>query len=147
MSALEVPIVVVVIGEGGSGGALGIGFGDEIMMFEYSYYSVCSPEACATILWKDSKQAAEASEALSLTAPDLKELGIIDKIINEPRGGAHKSKNKAAAILKKQLLITVKELQKVPTEKLINNRYKKFRTLGEFSTEKSNKVFNNAQSS
>ena len=138
MSDLKVPIITIVIGEGGSGGALGIGLGDKIMMFEYSYYSVCSPEACAAILWKDSEEASEAAKALSLTSRDLLELGIIDKIIKEPVGGAHKDPDKAAKILKDEILSAINELQEINKDKLIEKRYNKFRKIGEYQREDKN---------
>ena len=132
MSDLKVPIITIVIGEGGSGGALGIGLGDKIMMFEYSYYSVCSPEACAAILWKDSEEADEAAKALSLTSKDLMDLGIVDKIIEEPVGGAHKDPEQAAQILKNEILSAINDLTDIDTEKLIQQRYNKFRKIGEY---------------
>jgi len=136
MSDLEVPIITIVIGEGGSGGALGIGVGDKIMMFEYSYYSVCSPEACAAILWKDSDEASEAAKALSLTSKDLFELNIIDKIIKEPVGGAHKDPDKAAKILKNEILSAIKEFKDIEKDNLIEKRYNKFRKIGEYKRNK-----------
>lgn len=131
MSALEVPIIVIITGEGGSGGALGIGLGDKVMMMEYSYYSVSSPEACAAILWKDSDQAGEAAEALNLTAPDLKELKVIDKIIREPVGGAHKDAEKAAKILKAEIINAINDLQTLSVSELVDKRYDKFRNMGQ----------------
>ena len=133
MSTLTVPIIVIVVGEGGSGGALGIGLGDKVMMLEYSYYSVSSPEACAAILWKDSDRAGAAADALNITANALKKLGLIDQIIKEPIGGAHKNPEKAAELLKKAILKNLKELNKYDTSKLIENRYNKYRAIGEFS--------------
>ena len=147
MSDLNVPIIVVIIGEGGSGGALGIGLGDHVMMFEYSYYSVCSPEACAAILWKDAEQAPAASDALSLTASDLERLNIIDKIIEEPKGGAHKNKDKAASILREKLINTINELNDISKEELLRKRYEKFRSLGEFSIEELNEKLKDAKTS
>ncbi|MFW6022918.1 MAG: acetyl-CoA carboxylase carboxyltransferase subunit alpha [Halanaerobiaceae bacterium] len=133
MSSLKVPIIVIIVGEGGSGGALGIGLGDSIMMLEYSYYSVSSPEACAAILWKDAAKSGEAAEALKITAKSLKSLGLIDHIIKEPAGGAHKNPQMAAELLKKAILENYEELKKLSTEDLINERYMKFRQMGEFS--------------
>ncbi len=130
MSDLKVPIIVVVIGEGGSGGALGIGLGDEILAFEYSYYSVSSPEACAAILWKDADRAAEAARALKITATDLLEYGIIERIIKEPMGGAHKNPEKAASILKKELLNSINEFKKLSVNELLKKRHLKFRQIG-----------------
>lgn len=133
MSALKVPIVVIVVGEGGSGGALGIGLGDRIMMLEYSYYSVSTPEACAAILWKDSEKAAEAAEALQITAKSLSALGLIDRIIKEPAGGAHKDSKEAGRLVKKAILETMNELNNLSSEELIKRRYNKFRQIGEFT--------------
>ncbi len=142
MSDLAVPIIVIIIGEGGSGGAIGIGLGDKVMMMEYSYYSVSTPEACAAILWKDSSKAPEAAEAMSITAPDLLKLGIVDKIIKEPRGGAHKNHGKAASMLKKEILHSINELSSLHREELLQRRYDKYRKIGSFTDK-----FNNAQSS
>ena len=151
MSDLKVPIITIVIGEGGSGGALGIGLGDKIMMFEYSYYSVCSPEACAAILWKDAEKAPEAAKALSLTSKDLFELNIIDKIIEEPIGGAHKDPDKAAEILKSEILSSIMELKNVSENELIKKRYNKFRKIGEYNKKnnitQTNNNYNNSKSS
>ncbi|MFW5985292.1 MAG: acetyl-CoA carboxylase carboxyltransferase subunit alpha [Halanaerobiaceae bacterium] len=131
MSALQVPIIVIIIGEGGSGGALGIGLGDKVMMMEFSYYSVSSPEACAAILWKDSDKAEEAAEALKLTARDLKELEIIDEIIREPAGGAHKNPEKAAKILKYEIVTAINDLRSQAINELLEKRYQKFRNMGQ----------------
>ena len=138
MSALETPIIVIIIGEGGSGGALGIGLGDLNLMMEYSYYSVSSPEACAAILWKDANQAEEAASALKLTAPDLLKLDIIDKIIKEPPGGAHKNSELAAKILKAEITQAIQQLNNYSVEKLLRKRYQKYRNLGEYSVNSSN---------
>lgn len=138
MSDLKVPILVIIIGEGGSGGALGIGLGDRIMMLEYSYYSVSSPEACAAILWKDSAKAGEAAQALNLTSSDLKQLGIVDRIIKEPAGGAHKDPEKQAKIIKKVVFEELNQLNKLSREALIEQRYHKYRKLGEFASKKKN---------
>ena len=131
MIDLTVPIIVVVIGEGGSGGALGIGVGDKILMLEYTYYSVCSPEACAAILWEDSDQAETAAKALNLTAKDLLELEIIDDIIAEPPGGAHRDYERSAKLLKNELLKEIKELQELSQDELLDLRYNKFRKMGQ----------------
>lgn len=151
MSDLKVPIITIVVGEGGSGGALGIGLGDKIMMFEYSYYSVCSPEACAAILWKDAEKASEAARALSLTADNLAKMGIIDKIIKEPVGGAHKDLDKAADILKSEILSSIMELKNIDTRELIEKRYRKFRKIGEYNKKdystKTNIDYTNSKSS
>ncbi len=147
MSALEVPIIVAVVGEGGSGGALGIGVGDEIMMFEYSYYSVSSPEACAAILWKDADKADKAAAALTITSSALKKLGIIDTIIPEPPGGAHKNPEKAAQLLKKELNRSLTHLSKLSVQELKERRYNKYRKIGEMTVNKLKKSINKAQSS
>lgn len=130
MSRLPVPIIILIIGEGASGGALGIGIGDRILMMEYSWYSVISPEGCAAILWRDAAKAPEAAEAMKVTAPDLLELEIVDKIIPEPKGGAHRDYDLAAEIVKKELLLNLKELIKIPTEKLLTERMEKFSRMG-----------------
>jgi acetyl-CoA carboxylase carboxyl transferase subunit alpha len=132
MFKLEVPIISIVIGEGGSGGALGIGVADRLLMFEHSVYTVASPEACAAILWKDAKKSERASEALKITAPDLKGLGIIDCILQEPLGGAHGDPLKTAAILKQALLEILEELSQVTPQELRALRYQKFRKIGMF---------------
>lgn len=133
MSMLKVPVIVVVIGEGGSGGALGIGIGDRVYMLEYATYSVCPPEACAAILWKDRSKAAEAAKALALTSSDLLKLGIIDKIIPEPLGGAHRQVREMAEKIKEYILKGLNELRIVDTGALLKLRYEKFRRLGIFN--------------
>lgn len=132
MFGLRVPIIIVVIGEGGSGGALGIGVGDKILIMQYAYYSVISPEGCAAILWRDSKMAPLAAEALKLSSSDLLSLGIVDEIIPEPEGGAHRNYNKAAENLKSVLIKHIDELSKISTSELLDRRYKKFRDIGVF---------------
>ena len=132
MASLEVPIICVVIGEGGSGGALGIGVGDRVAILEHAYYSVISPEGCAGILWKSAEFKADAARALRMRAWDLKEFGVIDKVIDEPRGGAHRDPRLMAARLKTYLERTLKELGSLPIEKLVENRYEKFRRMGAF---------------
>ncbi|NNE92130.1 MAG: acetyl-CoA carboxylase carboxyltransferase subunit alpha [Verrucomicrobiales bacterium] len=132
MMLIEVPIISVVIGEGGSGGALGIGVADRVLMLENAYYSVISPEGCAAILWKDRKYAPEAAEALRITASHLEELGIIDEVIPEPLGGAHHDHVGAATALKKSVRKHLSELEKIPTDQLLEERYQKFRKFGEF---------------
>jgi len=132
MAVLEVPIVVVIIGEGASGGALGIGLGDRILMLEYAWYSVISPEGCAAILWRDAAKAADAAEALKVTSHDVLELGIIDQIIPEPAGGAHNDHEKTAESLKIEILKSINELEKLSTEELIEQRIKKYRVMGVF---------------
>jgi len=130
MSQIRVPILVVIIGEGGSGGALGIGVGDRILILENAYYSVISPEGCAAILWKDASKAAEAAEALKLTAQDLLELGIVDEIIKEPLGGAHVNPQETANNLKETILRHMQQILNLPIETLLKLRYDKFRRIG-----------------
>jgi acetyl-CoA carboxylase carboxyl transferase subunit alpha len=130
MSQLSTPIVSVVIGEGGSGGALGIGVADRVAMLEHAYYSVISPEGCATILWKGSEHAPRAAEALKMTSRDLLRLGAIDEVIPEPLGGAHRSHREAAASLKSYLLRALRELTDLPRDALLQRRYDKFRRIG-----------------
>ncbi|HJR14732.1 MAG TPA: acetyl-CoA carboxylase carboxyl transferase subunit alpha [Rhodanobacteraceae bacterium] len=130
MAELKVPIVCTVIGEGGSGGALAIGVGDRVNMLQYSTYSVISPEGCASILWKNAGRARDAAEALGLTAPRLKELGLIDKIIREPTGGAHRSPRSMAIRLKAVLLNQLEELQALPIDALLQQRYQRLRGYG-----------------
>jgi len=131
MTTLKVPIVVVVIGEGGSGGALGIGIGDRVYVMENAYYSVISPEGCAAILWKDRLKAPDAAEVLKLTAKDLIGLGIIDGEIPEPLGGAHRDPEETAQSLKKCLKKALKELKGISIDKLLEERYEKFRNMGD----------------
>ena len=131
-SLLKTPIVVVVTGEGGSGGALAIAVGDRILMLENAVYSVISPEGCAGILWRDGAKAPEAAEALKITAADLKRLGAIDEIVPEPAGGAQTNHKATALAVKKAVLAALKELAKVPLDKLVEARYAKFRAMGNF---------------
>lgn len=133
MFKLKVPIIVIVIGEGGSGGALGIGIGDRVCVLENAYYSVISPEGCAAILWKDRKKAAEAATVLKLTADELLKLGVIDEIIKEPLGGAHRDPEQAAKNIKATIKKYLAELKPISKEKLIDLRYEKFRKMGVFS--------------
>ncbi len=130
MAKLEVPIVSVVIGEGGSGGALALGVADRVLMLENAVYSVISPEGCASILWKDSAQAPKAAEALKLTAPRLKDLGVIDAVIPEPLGGAHTDWDAAAAALKEAVCEAFGELSDLDAETLVEQRYQKFARMG-----------------
>lgn len=130
MSHLKVPIINVVIGEGASGGALGIGVGDRILMLENGWYSVISPEGCAAILWRDSAHASKAAEAMKVAANDLIELAIIDEIVKEPTGGAHTDYDQAAENVKAAILRNLKELLKIPTQKLIDQRIAKFSKMG-----------------
>ncbi|MDD5746119.1 MAG: acetyl-CoA carboxylase carboxyltransferase subunit alpha [Candidatus Omnitrophica bacterium] len=130
MAQLTVPIVVVVIGEGGSGGALGIGVGDWICMLENAYYSVISPEGCAAILWRSRVHAPEAAEALKITAPDLLKFGIVDEMVPEPLGGAHRDYKQTAAALKATLKKSLAALKDIPSAELVQKRYDKFRRIG-----------------
>ena len=132
MAALRVPVVCTIIGEGGSGGALAIAVGDVTYMLQYSTYSVISPEGCAAILWKDSTRASEAAEALSITAPKLKALGLIDKILTEPLGGAHRDPQAMAMTLKKSIADSLKSLAEKSPEKLVQDRQKKLLEIGKF---------------
>ncbi|WP_425397750.1 acetyl-CoA carboxylase carboxyltransferase subunit alpha [Aeoliella sp.] len=135
MSRLETPIICVVIGEGGSGGALGIGVGDRVAVLEFSYYSVISPEGCAGILWKSHDYAENAAKALKLTSRHLERLGAIDDVIEEPTGGAHRDHYQMAARLKMYLVKTLRELAELPAEELLAQRYDKFRKIGMFLEE------------
>ncbi len=134
MSHLPVPILVIVIGEGASGGALGIGVGDRLLMMENAWYSVISPEGCAAILWRDSGKANLAAEAMKVTSADLLDMKILDAIIPEPPGGAHRNVDKAAEILKATILQELKELKNIPIDELIQRRVEKFGRMG-FYTE------------
>ncbi|MDH4223274.1 MAG: acetyl-CoA carboxylase carboxyltransferase subunit alpha [candidate division Zixibacteria bacterium] len=135
MSRLKVPIIISVVGEGASGGALGIGIGDRVLMLENSWYSVISPEGCAAILWRDSSRASQAAEALRLTAFDLIELKVIDRIIPEPLGGAHRNNKESADILKREILKDIEELSLFSVEELRRKRIEKFRNMGVFLKE------------
>lgn len=135
MSELTVPIVVAIIGEGGSGGALGIGVGDRILMLEYSIYSVIPPEGCASILWRDVERKKEAAAALKLTAQDALRLGVIDEILPEPLGGAHRNATKMAEDLKKAIVHHLDELTILSREELLVKRFEKFRHIGSWTTE------------
>ncbi len=134
MVDLTVPIVVVVIGEGGSGGALGIGVGDRVYVMQNAYYSVISPEGCAAILWKDTARSPEAAEALKLTAEDLLKLGVIDDMIKEPLGGAHRDFEKAAEQVRETINQALKELKEISRKELPEKRYQKFRQMGIYGT-------------
>jgi acetyl-CoA carboxylase carboxyl transferase subunit alpha len=133
MSRLKVPVIVVIIGEGASGGALGIGVGDRILMLENCWYSVISPESCSSILWRSWDYKEQAAEALKLTAPDLLEQKIIDRIIPEPLGGAHKDHQEAAKMLKSALIEELQQLVKIKPEKLFDNRLEKFGKMGAYT--------------
>ena len=136
MMQLKIPILAAVIGEGGSGGALGIGVADRVMILENAYYSVISPEACSAILWRDRRHAPEAAEALKLTAADLLKLGVVDEVVPEPQGGAHQDYDLAAANLGTALRQNLVKLLDVPAEQLLKKRYNKFRGLGTFAGSK-----------
>jgi len=133
MMDLRTPIVVAVIGEGGSGGALGVGVADRILMLENAYYSVISPEGCAAILWKHRKHAPEAAEAMKLTAEDLAGMSLIDEVVPEPKGGAHHDVRSAAGNLKAALISHIDELEALTDEEMLNARYEKFRQAGQWA--------------
>ncbi len=132
MSTLRVPIICTVIGEGGSGGALAIGVGDRVLMLQYSIYSVISPEGCASILWKSADKASEAAEAMGITAERLKSLGLIDGVLKEPLGGAHRDVDATAATIKKALLDNLARLERLSVDELLEARYKRFASFGSF---------------
>ncbi len=132
MSQLKTPIICIVIGEGGSGGALGIGVGDRIAVLQYAYYSVISPEGCAGILWKSHQYAPKAAEALKFTSQHLQQLGVIDDVIEEPLGGAHRDHHQMAARMKSYLLRTLTQLKSSSPDRLTETRYEKFRKMGVF---------------
>ena len=135
MSRLETPIICIVIGEGGSGGALGIGVGDRVAMLEHSYYSVISPEGCAGILWKSHEHAPKAADALKFTSKHLPGLGVVDDIITEPLGGAHRDHQQMAIQIKQYLLENLKQLKSYSVDDLLSQRYSKFRAMGKFLEE------------
>lgn len=130
MSKLNVPIIAIITGEGCSGGALGLGVADKVLILEHAYYTVISPEGCASILWRDASMTSTAAEALKITGPDLMQFNIVDGIINEPLGGAHTNYKAMGDELKKSILDTLKELKKYSPKELIENRYNKYRNLG-----------------
>jgi acetyl-CoA carboxylase carboxyl transferase subunit alpha len=136
MIRLHVPIIAAVIGEGGSGGALGIGVADRVLILENAYYSVISPEACSAILWRDRRHAAEAAEALKLTAQDLLKLDIVDEVVPEPEGGAHRNYDLIGRNLSDALGRNLAEISRVPIDELLKKRYEKFRRLGSFTGDK-----------
>ncbi len=137
MMGLRVPIIAAVVGEGGSGGALGIGVADRVLILENAYYSVISPEACSAILWRDRRHAAEAAEALKLTAQDLLKLKVVDEIVSEPEGGAHRDYDSVAENLGSALRGNLQHISKIPIDELLQKRYEKFRRLGIFTEGKS----------
>ena len=130
MASIATPIIAIVIGEGGSGGALGVGVADRVAVLENSYYSVISPEGCAAILWKDGSKAPQAAEALKLTGEDLLKMDIVDEVISEPLGGAHRDAQKTALNIKETILRYLRELELLDKEELLRLRYKKFRSIG-----------------
>ncbi len=134
MFTIQVPIICIVIGEGASGGALGVGIGDVVMTLEYAWYSVISPEGCAAILWRDAAKAPEAAEALKPTSDDLVELRIVDRVIPEPQGGAHTDPQVTADAMKKEILSALVELMSYPVELLLTKRLAKYRAMGEFES-------------
>ncbi|AHY59704.1 acetyl-CoA carboxylase carboxyltransferase subunit alpha [Stenotrophomonas rhizophila] len=134
MAELKVPVICTVIGEGGSGGALALGVGDRTVMLEYSVYSTITPEGCASILWKDAGKAKEAAEQLGMTAPRLKSLGLIDKMVREPTGGAHRNPNQMGKRLKAVLLNELDALQKLSVDQLLARRYERLRSYGTYET-------------
>ncbi len=135
MMLLKTPTIAIVLGEGGSGGALGIGVSDRVLMMENAYYSVISPEGCAAILWKHRKHAPEAAEAMKIAAPDLAKLELIDGVIKEPKGGAHHDHKQTAINFGDVVSASIKELQALSTEELLDQRYQKFRKFGEWQGE------------
>src|SRR5680860_965105 len=133
MSRLKVPIIVVIIGEGASGGALGIGVGDKVLMLENTWYSVISPESCSSILWRSWEYKEQAAEALKLTATDMKKLKLIDEIVREPAGGAHANREKTFEIVKSKIIANYEELQKLSPKELVNRRMDKYANMGVFN--------------
>jgi acetyl-CoA carboxylase carboxyl transferase subunit alpha len=136
MAMLKVPFITIVIGEGASGGAIGIGMGNEVYMMENTWYSVISPESCSSILWKTWDYKEQAAAVLKLTAPDLKELKVVDGVIPEPLGGAHRDHEMSAEAVKKQILQSLKRLKKLKPEKLIEQRIEKYASMGAWKTVK-----------
>jgi acetyl-CoA carboxylase carboxyl transferase subunit alpha len=136
MAQLEVPIITTIIGEGGSGGALALSVADQVLMLQYAVYSVISPEGCASILWKTSERAADAAEALAITAHRLKALGLIDKIVNEPLGGAHRDPKHMAAQLKRGLGDALRQVSDLKVKELLDKRYERLQSYGRFTDTK-----------
>ncbi len=139
MAQLEVPVIVTIIGEGGSGGALAISVGDQVLMLQYSIYSVISPEGCASILWKTTDKAQEAADALGITAHRLKALGVVDKIVNEPVGGAHRDHRQMAAFLKRALTDAYRQVGDIKVSDLLDRRYERIQSYGRFTDTKTGK--------
>jgi acetyl-CoA carboxylase carboxyl transferase subunit alpha len=135
MIEIDVPIVVTIIGEGGSGGALAIGVGDRVLMLEHSVYSVISPEGCASILWDDKDKVSQAADALSLTSLSLMKLGVVDEVVREPLGGAHRHHKRTAILLKKALRKNLHTILKLKPEELTKSRHEKFRRYGDIGFE------------
>ena len=133
MAQLEVPIIVTIIGEGGSGGALAISVGDQVLMLQYSVYSVITPEGCASILWRTAERASDAADALGITAHRLKALGLIDKIVNEPVGGAHRDPKQMAAYLKRALNDALRQVSDLKPKELLQRRYERLQSYGRFT--------------
>ena len=140
MAQLEVPIITTIIGEGGSGGALAISVGDQVLMLQYSIYSVISPEGCASILWKTSDKAQDAADAMGITAHRLKALGLVDKIVNEPVGGAHRDHRQMAAFLKRALNDAFRQLSDLKVRELLDRRYERLQSYGRFTDTKAESV-------
>jgi acetyl-CoA carboxylase carboxyl transferase subunit alpha len=134
MSRLKTPIICIVIGEGGSGGALGIGVGDRVLMLQYAYYSVISPEGCAAILWKNGERAADAAAALRLTSADLLRFRVVDEVVPEPVGGAHRSPDEMVKTLRERVAALLDELRQVPLDDLVERRYERLRALGDLES-------------
>jgi acetyl-CoA carboxylase carboxyl transferase subunit alpha len=136
MAQLEVPIITTIIGEGGSGGALAISVGDQVVMLQYAIYSVISPEGCASILWKTADRAQDAADALGITAHRLKALGLVDKIVNEPVGGAHRDMPQACAFLKRALIDALRQVNTLGVDELLERRYQRLQSYGRFTDTK-----------
>ncbi len=134
MAGLRTPIICVVIGEGGSGGALAIGVGDKLLMLQYSVYSVISPEGCASILWKSADKAEEAAQAMRITATSLDDFGLVDEVLTEPLGGAHRNPKGMAEVIRNALLSSLDELTKLPVEQLLKNRQQRIASFGQYKT-------------
>jgi acetyl-CoA carboxylase carboxyl transferase subunit alpha len=132
MALLRTPIIATIIGEGGSGGALGIGIADKVCILQHAYYSVISPEGCASILWRSSAKAPDAAAALKINSENLLQVGVVDEVIPEPLGGAHIDPEQVASHLRKVLLKYIKELSKLDSDEILENRYQKFRLIGKY---------------